>query len=122
MPPGNQPPKINAPKPRLAIPEYHPSNDRKCHNVWYDFSAVEPQINRIIDVLDSRGIGVSRVDDQFAGLRHEDRWHHQDRGMSLSKPPVSPGTRNRHSARPFGRAGACAVTAWCWDLVACATL
>jgi len=61
------------------------------------------RIREARQALDSRGISVSRVDDQIVGLRHKNRSHHQDSAMSLSKPPVSPGSGHRDSARPVGR-------------------
>jgi hypothetical protein len=42
------------------------------------------RIRETRQALDSRGIGVSRVDDQIVGLGHENRSHRQDSGMTLS--------------------------------------
>jgi hypothetical protein len=42
------------------------------------------RIRETRQALDSRGIGVSRVDDQIVAVRHENRSHRQDGGMTLS--------------------------------------
>jgi hypothetical protein len=83
-------------RPRRAIP------NGCCGNRHLQQSRVK-WIMEARQALDSRGIGVSRVDDQIVGLWHENRSYRQDSGMTLSKPTVSPGTGHRHPARPVGR-------------------
>jgi hypothetical protein len=59
------------------------------------------RIRETRQALNSRRIGVSRVNDQIVSVRHENRPHRQDSGMSLTKPTVQRDSSS--DSKPRGR-------------------
>lgn len=86
---------------------------RKCSSIrarqleiklsYFLYQSRVKRIRETSQALDSRGIGVSRVDDHIVGLWHKNRSHLQENGVTLPNPSISPGTGHRRPVRPVGR-------------------